>query len=96
MGLQEPLVVTLDNYIVSGHRRHAALERLGRVWAPCRVVPVHRQSMTTDEYVTLLREHNRQRNKTVAEQVREELVDIDPEQAYQRLRVLRDKSVNAP
>jgi hypothetical protein len=95
IGLCEPLIVTLDNYIVSGHRRHAALLRIGQVFAPCRVLPVRRDAMTTDEYLALLREHNRQRNKTVAEQVREELVDIDPEEAHRRLRELRNKSVNA-
>jgi hypothetical protein len=95
-GLQEPLVVTADNYIVSGHRRHAALLRIGQIFAPCRVLPVRRHDMTTNDYLALLREHNRQRNKTAAEQVREELVDIDPEQAYQRLREQRDKSIYAP
>jgi hypothetical protein len=52
--------------------------------------------MTTDEYVALLRAYNHQRNKTVAEQVREELLDIDPEEAHRRLRERRDRSVNAP
>jgi hypothetical protein len=94
-GLQEPLVITLDNYIISGHRRHAALLQIGQAWCPCRIVPIRRDETTTDDYIALLREHNRQRNKTVAEQVCEEMVDIDPEQAHARLRYLRDKSVNA-
>jgi hypothetical protein len=94
-GLQEPLVVTLDNYIVSGHRRHAALQRIEQAFATCRVLAVRRACMTTDEYIALVREHNRQRNKTVAEQVREELVDVDPEEAHRHLRMLRDKSVRA-
>jgi hypothetical protein len=51
--------------------------------------------MTKDDYIALLREHNRQRHKTVVEQVREELVDINPEDALRRLRELRDKSINA-
>lgn len=92
-GLQEPLILTADNFIVSGHRRYTALRRSGQVVAPCRVLSVRRDSMTTDEYVALLREHNRQRNKSVAEQVREELVDIDSEQAMKNLCELRDKSV---
>jgi hypothetical protein len=94
-GLHEPLTVTSDNYIVSGHRRHAALQRIGRVFVDCRVLPMRRDSVTTDEYVALLRDHNHQRNKTVAEQVREELVDVDPQEAYRHLCELRDKSVNA-
>jgi hypothetical protein len=52
--------------------------------------------MTTDDYIALLRDHNRQRTKTVAEQVREELVDIDPEEAHDRLCELRHKSLHRP
>jgi hypothetical protein len=94
-GILEPLIITEDNYIVSGHRRHAALRVIEQVFTPCRVMPVRRDSMPTDEYVALLREHNRQRNKTVAEQVREELVDIDPDAAFRRLREQRSESVFA-
>jgi hypothetical protein len=95
-GLREPLVVTADGYIVSGHRRYAALCRIGQGMVPCRVLPVRRGSMDPDAYLALLREHNRQREKTVAEKVREELVDTDPEAAHQRLREQRAKSVYAP
>ncbi len=95
-GLLERLKVTQDNYIVSGHRRHAALMVNGQAFTSCEVLPLRRDSMTTDDYIVLLREHNRQRNKTVAEQVREELVDIDPEEAHARLREQRSQSVCAP
>jgi hypothetical protein len=91
----DPLVVTSDNFIVSGHRRLKALQLIGRTWVPCRVLPIRRDSVTTSEYIRLLREHNEQRHKTVAEQVREELVDINPEQAHRNLRELRDKSIYA-
>jgi hypothetical protein len=92
----EPLIITADNFIVSGHRRREALEDNGQIFVQCRVLPFPRSHWTTDEFVTLLREHNHQRNKTIGEQVREELVDLDPEKAYQRLRQMRDKSVNRP
>jgi hypothetical protein len=94
--LHEPLVVTIDNFIVSGHRRHAALLLLGRVFVPCRVLPIRRDSMLKDEYVALLRDHNRQRNKSVADQIREEIVDINPEEAHHRLVEMRDKAARAP
>ena len=94
-GLHESLVVTEDNYIVSGHRRHTALWMIGQSMVKCRVLPVCRDSMSRDEVLALLRDHNRQRYKSAAEQVREELVDIDPEKAHRKLRHLRDKSVNA-
>jgi hypothetical protein len=93
----DPLVITADGYIVSGHRRQAALLQIGQTWVYCRVLPQRRDSMTTDEYIALLRAYNHQRHKTVAEQVREELVDAgNPEEAYQRLRAQRENSVNAP
>jgi hypothetical protein len=91
----DPLTVTQDNYIVSGHRRHVALTLNGQTIVSCRVLPQRRDAMTTSEYVALLRAHNHQRHKSVAEQVREELVDIDPETAHRNLRELRDKSVRA-
>jgi hypothetical protein len=94
-GLRELPVITADNYIVSGHRRHAALQRLGQTWVTCRVLNVRRDAMSQDEYIALLRDHNRQRNKTAAEQMREELVDIDAESAHANLLRLRDHSVNA-
>jgi hypothetical protein len=93
-GPHDPLVITADNYIVSGHRRHAACLVMGVQQVRCRVLPGRRDSWTRDEYVAMLREYNRHRHKSVAEQVREEMVDIDPEQAHARLREIRDKSVD--
>jgi hypothetical protein len=93
-GLHEPLIVTADGYLVSGHRRYGSLKRIGQVTAPCRVLDLRRDSMTRDEFLALLRDHNRQRYKSVAEQVRETMVDLDPEEAIGNLRRLRDKSVN--
>jgi hypothetical protein len=94
-GLQESLIITADGYVVSGHRRLAALLKNGQEWCQCRVLSVQRADVTKDEYIRLLREHNRQRNKSAAEQVREELVDIDLDGAHLRLRQQRDRSVNA-
>jgi ParB-like chromosome segregation protein Spo0J len=34
-GLREPLIVTLDNFIVSGHRRFAALNLIGQKQCYC-------------------------------------------------------------
>ncbi len=84
-GLHEMLTVTEDCYIVSGHRRHAALVRNKQQFVKCKVLPFRRDSMSKDDYILLLRSHNHQRAKTVAEQVREQLVDIDPDNAARRL-----------
>jgi hypothetical protein len=94
-GKMDPLVVTLDNYIVSGHRRHAVLTRRGTVLCNCRVLPRRRGDMPTDEYIALLRDYNRQRDKTAAEKVREALVDVDPDEAHENLLMSRLKSVHA-
>src|SRR5262245_41410076 len=61
-GIHEPLIITQNNFIVSGHRRHAALKIIGQAFAPCRVLAIRRASTAPDEYIALLREHNRQRH----------------------------------
>jgi len=83
-GVLEPIIVTLDNYIVSGHRRHCAAQLAGRATIPCRKIPVTR-SEDPDRFLVLLREHNRQREKSFDEKLREELVSTDPGEAYHRL-----------
>jgi hypothetical protein len=83
-GIREPLVITLDRYILSGHRRHVAARLAGLTKVPCRVEPF-RRSDDPDRFLILLREHNRQRVKSLDEQLREEVVSADPEEAYQTL-----------
>ena len=92
----DPLVITADNSIVSGHRRHAALILNEQQFVECQVLPHPRSHWTHDEYLQLLREYNHQRNKTVAEQVREEIIDIDPKAAHAALRTQRRDSLFAP
>jgi hypothetical protein len=93
-GLLESLIITADNFVVAGHRRHAALVEIGQIFVRCRVIPFRRDSMGRDDYVALLREHNRQRNKSAAEQVAEELVDIDPQAAATNLLQRRSRLIN--
>jgi hypothetical protein len=81
-GLKEPLVVTQDGYILSGHRRYVACQLAGLKAVPCRVEAVRRGD---PEFLTLLREYNRQRVKSFDEVVREEVLSADPEEAYQAL-----------
>src|SRR5262245_61064397 len=44
-GILDPLVITQDYFILSGHRRHAAARRLGLAEVPCRVKPISRTEM---------------------------------------------------
>ena len=83
-GLREPLVISLDGYLLSGHRRLAAckLAELKRV--PVFVERVNREH-EPDRFLKLLREYNRQRKKTFDEQLREEIVSLNSEEVYEAL-----------
>jgi hypothetical protein len=83
-GIMEPLVVTKDGYIVSGHRRFMAGCMVGLVMFPCRVCGF-RKADNPDLFLRLLREFNRQREKSVDEIIREQVVSASPQQAYKAL-----------
>ncbi len=89
-GIQEPLIVTSDRYILSGHRRRCAASLAGLSSVPCRILKVARQG--NPDFVRLLRECNRQRTKTLDEQIREEVISIDPNDAHQRLLSYRERA----
>src|SRR5262245_48475109 len=72
-GVQEPLVVTQDKWILSGHRRHYAAKLAGLRTVPCRIVPFRRDE-DVKKFVRELPEYNQQRVKTFDEVVREEIV----------------------
>lgn len=82
--LREPLVLSLDRYILSGHRRFAACKLLGWEHVPCRYEPITRAN-DIDAFIVLLREYNRQRVKSLDEQIREAVIDADPEEARDEL-----------
>ena len=83
-GIQEPLVVTADHWIVSGHRRLVAATLAGLKAVPCRVLDFCKND-DPDHFMQLLRECNRQRVKTFDEKLREEVVSTNPEVAYHSL-----------
>ena len=84
IGVREPLVVTADYFVVSGHRRLVAAKRARLPHVPCRVLDFDKDD-DPDQFMQLLREHNRQRVKTFGETLREQAIDADPEIAYQSL-----------
>jgi hypothetical protein len=88
-GVLEPLVITTDNVILSGHRRRVAC-----LLARLTVVPCRRENVasTDPEFLPLLIEYNRQRVKTLDEVLREEVVAVDPEAAYQELLTFRKRA----
>ncbi len=69
---------------MSGHRRRVACKLAGLRQVQCRVLPIKR-SDDLDGFIVLLREFNRQRVKTFAEKIREEVISTDPREAYQSL-----------
>lgn len=88
-GILEPLVISCDRVIVSGHRRFAAAGLAGLTEVPCRELDI----LSTDPgFLSTLREFNRQREKTDAERLREEVVSADPEESYRNLREHRRQS----
>jgi len=91
-GVQEPLVITKDGYIVSGHRRRVAAALAGLSKVPCRRLKICREG--NRRFLQLLRECNRQRVKTRSEQLREEAVSANAKDAYHALTRLREKKAN--
>jgi hypothetical protein len=89
-GLKEPLVATTDGWILSGHRRHAAAKAIGLKGVPCRFEQFRRTD-DPERFLVLLREYNRQREKTLAEKLREEVVSVNPDDAYQALIAYREQ-----
>ncbi len=63
MGLEEPIVITADGYILSGHRRYKCCLLLGWKFIPIRRSKVSRSG--TADYHRLLVQYNPQRLKTV-------------------------------
>ncbi len=58
---------------------------------PCRIASI-RRSDDPDRFVFLLREHNRQRDKSLAVKLREEIINADPTEAHRALTEYREKS----
>jgi hypothetical protein len=81
-GQVEPVVLTQDNVLLSGHRRRAVAMRLGWATLDARYHPIR---STGPEFEKLLVTFNAQRDKSPDVRVREQLVLTDPENAYQSL-----------
>ena len=91
-GIQQPLTVSLDGFVLSGHRRFAAATYLRLETVPVQVVDTWFQDLSAAEQLAVLRLHNQQRTKSPGELIREKLLDIDPAAAHQKLVTLRNKA----
>jgi hypothetical protein len=86
-GIHEPLVITADGVLLSGHRRMAAATYLGLSGVPVRILDeVIFADLDKQQRVKLLRLYNQQREKSASEKIREAMVSINPEAAYVELK----------
>ena len=90
LGLREPIVVTQDGYILSGHRRFAACKLAGLNFVRVRIEQIQR-SDDIDAFVVLLREYNRQRVKSIDVLLHEAIIDTNPVEARAELISYRRK-----
>ena len=78
-GITDPLIITIDGYICSGHRRYAAAGVIGMDTVPCCTASIYHDD---PRFLPFLRACNRQRAKTLDEVMREEVVSANPEEAH--------------
>ena len=83
-GVQEPLLVSCDGFIISGHRRWKAANFIDLAEAPVRVHPVSRQE-APEEFLKLLVECNNQRIKGADVLLAEAVIKVDPIAAHQKI-----------
>ena len=98
-GIIEPLVLSADQVLLSGHRRLSAAKYLGIKIVPVRTIGMLYANLTKEQRVKLLRRYNFQRDKTPTERLNEKLLEINPEQAYNELarkKVSQIQMVGAP
>ena len=88
-GLLEPLVISEDHFILSGHRRFAAIQMTDMEEIPCEVRQgVH---LGDPDFLRLLREYNRQRVKGVDEIIREQAVDASESDKQAIAKIISDR-----
>jgi hypothetical protein len=90
-GIREPIVISEDGWVISGHRRRFAAQLAGLTTVPVRVEAVRRSEYDTDGWLCLIRDYNEQRVKTYDEKLRETLITVDPDMAYTSLIAHRRK-----
>jgi hypothetical protein len=81
-GLLEPIVATLDDVVVSGHRRLAACQVANLLMVPVRRINILSTNPRFESYLVAF---NQQRVKSPIEQIREEVIRTSPEDAHNAL-----------
>ena len=83
-GIQEPLLISSDGFIISGHRRWTAAHFLDLTELPVRVHPVSR-TKNPAEFLKLLVECNSQRIKGGDVLLAESVIKVDPLAAHETI-----------
>jgi len=86
-GVLEPLVISLDHVLLSGHRRLCAARHLRLASVPVRIANVKYRALSDSDRHRLLSEFNQQRDKTTEEKINEAFVRTDPEMASFEMRM---------
>src|SRR5262245_5720595 len=81
-GQLEPVVLSTDHVLISGHRRRAAALKLGWKTLKARTYAIHSDDPDFDKILVLF---NAQRDKSPDVRIREQLVLTDPAGAYNDL-----------
>ena len=89
-GILDPLVLSEDFYIISGHRRYAASQLAGLTMLPCFIRKGVKKD--SDEFLKLLREFNRHRVKGVEEYLRESIIDVSDTRVDTELNLIIDRA----
>jgi hypothetical protein len=76
-GITDPIIVSRDGRIISGHRRHRAATVLEMEQVPVVIRPDVSWKDDRDEFLRLLAACNTQRVKTTSEAIREEIIQAD-------------------
>ncbi|MDZ4847764.1 MAG: ParB N-terminal domain-containing protein [Pirellulaceae bacterium] len=90
-GIREPIAVSTDGFIISGHRRYAAAKIVGLIGVPIRRLSIRRGDVDGIEWKRLLGSFNRQRIKSAAVRMRESMLSINPDVAYRQLITEREQ-----
>ena len=83
-GLNEPILISEDGFIISGHRRRIGCALAGLSQVPVKVHPISHDK-DPQGFIRLLVAMNTQRVKSTSDLLHETLVKIDPKDAHRQI-----------